>query len=77
MAADAPRLRAIKFVQEGGQDMRVTCGDVSGSGSASVLLRDAPAGRCTVVVDGRRARVTVTKPRGVDCVLEGEALSCR
>lgn len=77
VAADAVRLRAIKFVQEGGGEMSVRCGDVSGSGSASVLLRHAPSGRCTVTVDGQSAAVTVSEPRGVNCTLGGGALTCR
>ncbi len=76
-ASDGPRLRAVKFVQEGGSSMDVRCGDVRGSGEASVLLRNVPAGRCQVTVDGKRAKVQVDEPRGVDCSLERGVLRCR
>lgn len=79
-AAGAPtvtRLRAAKFVLTGGEGLTVTCGDVTASGTTNALLRDFPAGPCTVVVGGRRASVSIDAPGQVDCTLEGDALSCR
>lgn len=71
------RLRAAKFVLTGGEGLTVTCGDVTASGTTNALLRDFPAGPCTVVVGGRRASVSLDAPGQVDCTLEGDALSCR
>lgn len=71
------RLRAAKFVLTGGEGLTVTCGDVTASGTTNALLRDFPAGPCTVVAGGRRASVSLDAPGQVDCTLEGDALSCR
>ena len=75
--SSAPRLRAAKFVLSGGDGISVTCGDVTASGSTNALVRDFPAGTCTVVVAGKRATVSLDAPGQVNCTLEGEALSCR
>ena len=54
------------------------CGDVSGTGSTSALLRDFPAGDCAVVVgDHLRTTVKVDSPRGITCAVDGESLQCR
>jgi hypothetical protein len=75
--SSTPRLRAAKFVLTGGDGISVTCGDVTASGSTNALVRDFPAGTCTVVVAGKRATVSLDAPGQVNCTLEGEALSCR
>ena len=76
-----PRLRSVKFAVAGATSVTARCGDVGGQGATSVLLREVSAGTCTVVatVDGasRTAKVAVDKPRGFDCLVEGETLSCR
>lgn len=71
------RLRAAKFTLSGAEGLRVTCGDVSASGSMSLVLRDVPAGSCTVAVGDRRTTVVVDSPRGVDCSIVEDALKCR
>ena len=61
-------------------DPPARCGGVSGSGSSSALLRDVPAGQCSVsaTVEGRALDTTVTvkAARGVDCAVTGEVLRC-
>lgn len=72
-----PRLRSAKFSLVGGENLTVDCGGVTGSGQASVLLRDLPAGVCVVRAGGKSASITIDAPRGVDCTLAGESLTCR
>jgi len=80
-AADAKRLRAVKFTVTGASSVSATCGDTSASGASSALLRDLPAGACVVkaTVDGASLSTTVQvdTPRGVDCAAEGGVLACR
>jgi len=77
VAAASARLRAAKFVLAGGEGISVTCGDVTATGTTNALVRDFPAGACTVVVAGKRATISLDAPGQVNCTLEGEALSCR
>jgi hypothetical protein len=76
-----PRLRSAKFSVPGASSVAVTCGDVSGSGSSSALLRELPAGTCTVraEVDGAtlKGSTKVTKPTGITCTPTQGALTCR
>lgn len=76
-----PRLRSAKFSVPGASSVAVTCGDVSGSGSGSALLRELPAGNCTVraEVDGKtlKGNTKVTKPTGITCTPTQGALTCR
>ncbi len=75
--ADVRVLRAAKFTLAGGTGLRVRCGSVSQSGDVSVLLKEFPAGTCTVGTDGGLSTtVKVDAPRGVSCMVEGGALSC-
>jgi serine/threonine protein kinase len=76
-AAGAPRLRAAKFTLAGAEGIRVTCGDVSGTGDTSTLLRNFPVGDCTVSAAGSTTTVRLDTPRGVDCAVEGDSLTCR
>ncbi len=75
--AATTRLRAAKFVLAGAEGLAVTCGDVTATGTTNALLRDFPAGSCTVVVGARRATVTLDAPGQVDCLLQGDSLTCR
>ena len=79
-AADAPLLRAVKFSVAGASSVSASCGSVSGTGASSALLREVPAGACSVTatVDGAElsTSVQVDKPRGVECVAQGGTLSC-
>ena len=81
VAADAKRLRAVKFTVAGATAVSATCGDTSGAGSSSALLRDLPAGSCAVraTVEGASLStvVQVDTPRGVECSAEGGTLTCR
>jgi serine/threonine-protein kinase len=74
-------LRSVKFAVAGASSVSASCGGVTGQGATSALLRQVPAGSCSVsaVVDGTSlsGTVVVDKPRGVDCTVEGGALSCR
>jgi serine/threonine protein kinase len=76
-----PRLRSAKFSVPGASSVSVTCGDVSSSGSGSVLLRELPAGNCSVraEVDGVtfKGSAKVTKPSGITCTPTEGALTCR
>ncbi len=76
-----PRLRSAKFSVPGATAVSVTCGDVSGSGSTSALLRELPAGTCSVraEVDGAtlKGSAKVTKPAGFTCTPSEGALTCR
>lgn len=76
-APAALRLRSVKVTIDGGSGLSVRCGDRAGSGAASVLLRDVPAGTCTVSSGTASAQVTIDQPRGVACTLAGDALTCR
>lgn len=76
-APASTRLRAAKFVLAGAEGISVTCGDVTATGTTNALVREFPAGACTVVVAGKRATVSLDAPGQVNCTLEGEALSCR
>jgi serine/threonine-protein kinase len=76
-APPATRLRSAKFGLAGAEGLTVSCGDVSGTGQTSVLLREFPAGKCTVRAAGASTTVTVEAPRGVDCTFEGSVLQCR
>lgn len=80
--ADAPRLRSVKFMAPAGASaISAQCGDVSSMGTGSVVLRNPPAGRCTVrtTVDGQEATATLTveRPDGFSCTLDGGTLQCR
>jgi hypothetical protein len=76
VAADTPRLRAVKFVQDGGSKLKVRCGDVSGAGTKSVLLRNVPVGTCQVSIDSKSTRVQVNEARAVNCSLQGNRVTC-
>ncbi len=78
-SASTPRLRSAKFSLTGGENLTVDCGGVTGSGQASVLLRDFPAGPCAIRSGGKAAVITLDAPRGVDCTLSpsGDSLTCR
>ena len=76
-SASAVRLRAAKFVLTGGEGIAVTCGDVSATGGTNALVREFPAGPCSVTVGAQKATITLDSPRQVDCTLSGESLSCR
>lgn len=75
-------LRAVKFTAPAGSEsISATCGDVHGTGTGSVNLRNPPAGECavTVVVDGatHQHRLTVTQASGMTCTLEQGQLQCQ
>ena len=82
VAADSPRLRSVKFTAPmGATAISARCGDVTSAGTGSVNLRNIPAGRCavTVTVDGSPTSTTLTveRPTGFTCALDGGALTCR
>ena len=74
-------LRGVKFSVEGASSMRADCGDATGSGAASALVRNVPVGRCSVeaTVDGAtlRGEVVVDSPRMYRCSAEGGLLQCQ
>jgi serine/threonine protein kinase len=76
-----PRLRSAKFSVPGASSVSVTCGDVSGSGSGSALLRELPAGNCSVRAEvgglTLKGSAKVVKPRGITCTPVQGALTCR
>lgn len=80
-ASQGPTLRAVKFAAPLASSVRAACGGVRGNGTTSALLRDVPAGECTVeaVFDGKThsARVSVSAPSGFTCALDGETFACR
>lgn len=76
-APSGPRLRAAKFTLTGAEGIRVTCGDVTGTGSSNTLLRDFPPGDCTVAAAGKTTIVRLDAPGGVACAIEGDSLACR
>jgi serine/threonine protein kinase len=76
-SSDPTRLRAAKFTVTGASGIRVACGDVVGTGEASTLLRNFPAGACRVTVGADTTTVQLDTPRGVACVVEGGSLTCR
>ncbi|MDP2305286.1 MAG: serine/threonine-protein kinase [Pseudomonadota bacterium] len=76
-ASSGERLRSAKFTLAGAEGIRVTCGDVSGNGETSALLRNFPSGDCTVSAAGSTTTVRLDAPRGVDCAVEGDSLTCR
>ena len=80
--AAAERIRSIKFTAPAGASaITAQCGDVSGSGTGSVNLRQAPVGTClvsaTVAGAQHQARVRVTHAAGFTCTLDGGSLACR
>ena len=79
--AAGPPLRALKFTVADASSVEASCGGVSGRGSTSALLRDVPAGPCSVsaVISGASytARVVATAPTGFTCTLQGGALGCQ
>lgn len=75
--APGPLLRSVKFTLAGAEGIAVACGAVRGTGAASVLLRNVPAGACLVTAGGATARVEVSEPRGFTCSLAAGALQCR
>lgn len=74
-------LRAVKVAVPEASSVRASCGEVSASGATSALLRNVPAGSCSVeaVVEGRtlRGSLTATRPAGFTCDVQGDALTCR
>jgi serine/threonine-protein kinase len=76
-SSDPTRLRAAKFTVTGASGIRVACGDVVGTGEASTLLRNFPAGACRITVGADTTTVQLDTPRGVACVVEGGSLTCR
>lgn len=77
VSPEVPRLRAAKVVVTGGEGVSVTCGDVTASGATNALLREFPAGACSVTVGGAHTTVRIDAPRQVDCTLADGSLTCR
>lgn len=81
VASAGPTLRAVKFAAPDATKISAACGAVSGGGTTSALLRDVPAGSCSVSADiaGQtyRTRVDVSAPSGFTCALQEGALACR
>ena len=79
--ADAPRLRGVKFSATGASRIAATCSGTTGSGASSALVRDIPAGPCSIeaTIDGQRhsGSVVVDSPRLYKCAVEAGALRCR
>ena len=80
-ASPTQRLRAVKFAASGVDHVDARCGDVSGSGASSALVRDLPKGPCTITVQHGGAVLTTTVqvdvPRGYQCAVSEGALGCR
>lgn len=80
-ASAGPRLRAVKFAASGVDRIQARCGDVSGSGATSALVRDLPAGPCSVTVQAGgttlKTRVQVDVPRGFRCAVTAGVLACQ
>lgn len=79
--ADAPRVSAAMFVFPEASALKVRCGDVERAGTASVRLRNLPAGSCvisaTYLQQSLTAKVEVTERREVRCAIQDGSLACR
>ena len=78
--ADSPRIRAAKFAASNVESVQASCNGITGSGSSSALVRDFPAGQCTVsvMVGGQKltTRLQVDAPRGYTCAVTDGVLAC-
>ncbi|MEQ1571160.1 MAG: hypothetical protein ABMA64_36355, partial [Myxococcota bacterium] len=76
----APTLSRAVVASAEASAIDVRCGDVTGTGSTSAVIRNFPAGKCEVTVHvggrSRAAAVTIDRPRAVSCVWDGERLTC-
>jgi serine/threonine-protein kinase len=77
---DAPRVSAAAFAVQDASSVTVQCGDVSQSGTASVRIRDFPAGKCRVnaIYGGKGVSTTVEvdRRREVRCTVQSGSLKC-
>jgi serine/threonine protein kinase len=77
---DAPRVGRALVSVPNASAITVTCGDVAAQGTASVSIRNFPAGSCVVRAEflGRslHTEVGIDQPREVHCTASGDALSC-
>jgi len=81
VAPDAPRVSAAMFILPEASALEVTCGDVRRVGTASVRLRDLPAGTCrvkaTYLGKSLTTSVQVDSRREVRCAIQDGSLACR
>ena len=77
---NAPTVSAAAFAVQDASSVTVTCGDVSQSGTASVRVRNFPAGSCRVdaIYGGKSmsTRVEVTRRQEVRCTVSSGSLKC-
>jgi serine/threonine-protein kinase len=80
IAEDAPRVGSAKVVLTDASSLEVVCGDVTSSGTASVILRQFPAGKCVVTAKylGKTLTddITLERKRQVSCTVAGDTLTC-
>lgn len=75
-----PVLSRALVTVDGAEGVRLVCGGVTATGTASARIMSFPAGTCDIfaMVDGREVEgeVRLTTPRAARCRVEGERLSC-
>ena len=75
-----PPVSAAMFALPDASSLRVDCGGTTGTGTASVRLRDFPSGTCTVgatwLGTSYETRVTVEKRGEVRCTVASDSLNC-
>ncbi|NCG19081.1 MAG: protein kinase [Rhodobacterales bacterium] len=78
--ASGPTVNRSLVVLPDASSITVKCGDISASGSASARIREFPSGVCYVsaVYLGKsyKAKVTIERPREVNCTIDGESFKC-
>jgi len=79
--ADAPRVGKAQVAMADASSLKVACGDVSRTGTASVRITDFPAGTCLVEAvylgQSYRHEVLIDRARGYTCTVAEGSLSCR
>ncbi|MCK6501867.1 hypothetical protein L6R53_00440 [Myxococcota bacterium] len=74
-------MRVVKVVVPGSSRVSARCGDRTGSGTTSLVVRDLPAGPCQVTaeLDGATLAGTLraTESHAFSCTATGGALECR
>ena len=79
VASGPPVTRAL-VVLDNAQSVKITCGTVSATGTASARIADFPSGSCKVDVvylgSAYSTSVTIERPREVHCEVDGDSLSC-
>ncbi len=78
---DAPRVGKAQVAMADASSLKVACGDVSRTGTASVRITDFPAGTCLVEAvylgQSYRHEVLIDRARGYTCTVAKGSLTCR